>query len=633
MLFLFVCILGYVAWKETAMNHIIAVPTYGSQRVKDPATKQKVSAHKIGYSGAAAPVLLALFGDKARDVSSPRASYRYIQIDPKVPVMKGYLLLHLTDEEVQTVKNITRSVPYSRVFLWRDDQWRVFPNNRDTEYTTPLGSCPQFDGTGQRAISPSTGEKETAVKGIIVEKSQHNPDKPPWYWLSGDTYPHRELLKRWRCKWSVKRKSWYFIGETLPEMVQQLVDECNAQEEPISEAQQPTYDDGLELIPDWLVKRISAGRDQDDGKDMVYAKLFTPDAEWYLFVRDYVPKDKRIFCYAILNGDLQMAEWGWQTLDDLQQVRGRFNLPMERDTSFMPKPLSEAIEEWKRQRGLSDPSVAVVKLSTNGNTPEVDEESEAEIGIRIIQPPELPENGEMDAVQTAIYNTKQKPPTSTDKATSHPQKGLVSIPHEFCGELTGDISGSVHCFGYAIYDGTLIYLNLSGPRSGVEAIRAKLANGQPVNLHPPDAPSIELAPDNDADGNPNTGRYTAFAQNIPEARYMSMILMHQWMIEPNYNGKSVTFILDTDETTTRAKLRHHIRQLVKCAVFDEWTDYLWTAGQAAMLVRKTRSGGGLTLWTIMLDSEAWARLITGGLAEGIITLPKMLVQSGHQESG
>ena len=114
---------------------------------------------------------------------------------------------------------------------------------------------------------------------------------------------------------------------------------------------------------------------------------------------------------------------------------------------------------------------------------------------------------------------------------------------------------------------------------------------------------------------------------------MSMILLHEWMIEPNYNGASVTFIFDTDETTTRAKLRHHIRQLVKCAVFDEWTDYLWTAGQAAMLVRKTRSGGGLMLWTVVLNDSSWLRLITGGLAEGIITLPKMLVKSEDQESG
>lgn len=616
------------------MSHTIAVSTYGSQRVKDPTTRQRVSAYKIGYSGAGSAVLLALFGAKARDVSPKRASYHYVQIDVDVKVHHGFILLRLTDDELATVESVTRRHYRADIYLWRDGEWLEFPNSREADYKSSLSSGPRFNPSGLRKVSPSTDDDETSSQGIVVEKSQLNPDKPPWHWLSGDTYPHRELLKRWHCRWSVRRKAWYFVGEQLPEAVQQLIDECNTQEEQSPAPQQPADDDGLELMPDWLVRQIIAGRNQDDGKDIVYAKLFTPDAEWYLLIRDYIPHSKRIFCYAILNGDLQMAEWGWQTLDDLQQVRGRFNLPMERDTSFTPKPLSEAIEEWERQRGLlDDDPVPVVKSSANGKTPQIDDESEPETGIRVIQPPELPEDGEMDAVQTAIRSAKQQPPTAIVRAATRPQKGLISIPHEFCGELTGDISGSVHCFGYAIYDGTLIYLNFSGPRSGVEAIRAKLAKGQPVNLHPSDAPSIELATDNDADGNPNTGRYTAFAQNIPEARYMSMILLHEWMIEPNYNGKSVTFILDTDEMTTRVKLRHHIRQLVKCAVFDEWTDYLWTAGQAAMLVRKTRSGGGVTLWTIILDESSWSRLITGGLAEGIITLPRMLVQSGHQESG
>lgn len=612
------------------MSHVIAVSTYGSKHIKDPVTRQHVSAYKIGYSGAGSAVLLALFGRKARDVSSKRASYHYVQLDVDVKVHRGFILLRLTGDELAIAEGITRRHYRADTYLWRDGKWLEFPTNREADYKSPLSSGPNFNPSGLRKVSPSTGEKEPSVQGIIIEKSQLDPNKPPWYWLSGDTYPHRELLKRWHCRWSVKRKSWYYIGETLPQAIQQVIDECNAQKEqlPAPEPQQPADDDGLELMPDWLTKQIVAEHDQGRGKDMVYAKLFTPDAEWYLFVRDYQPRGKRIFCYAILNGDLQMAEWGWQTLNDLQQVRGRFNLPMERDTSFTPKLLSEAIEEWERQLGLlNDESAPVVKPLSNGKTLQVDDVPEPETSIRIIQPPELPEDGEMDVVQIAIHSTKQQPPTAIVKPATRPQTGLINIPHEFCGELTGDISGSVHCFGYAIYDSTLVYLNFSGPRSGVEAIRAKLAKGQPVNLHPPDTPSIELSPDNDADGNPNTGRYTAFTQNIPEARYMSMILLHEWMVEPNCNGSSVTFLLDTDEATTRAKLRHHIRQLVKCAVFDEWTDYLWTAGQAAMLVYKTRSGGGVTFWTVVLDESSWSRLVTGGLSQQIIQLPETIQQS------
>ena len=49
---------------------IIALSTYGSQRVKHPHSGQTISAYKMGYSSAASAVLLALYGDQARDVSS-----------------------------------------------------------------------------------------------------------------------------------------------------------------------------------------------------------------------------------------------------------------------------------------------------------------------------------------------------------------------------------------------------------------------------------------------------------------------------------------------------------------------------------------------------------------------------------
>lgn len=44
------------------------------------------------------------------------------------------------------------------------------------------------------------------------------------------------------------------------------------------------------------------------------------------------------------------------------------------------------------------------------------------------------------------------------------------------------------------------------------------------------------------------------------------------------------------------------------------------AGQAAMLVRKVRGAGGLDVLAIDLDVDAWTRLITGGLAQGVIQL-------------
>ena len=126
----------------------------------------------------------------------------------------------------------------------------------------------------------------------------------------------------------------------------------------------------------------------------------------------------------------------------------------------------------------------------------------------------------------------------------------------------------------------------------------------------------------------NTGMYTAFTQNIPEAKFTSMILLYKHVTEPNYGGKSTTFILQVSDEQAMAQLHHHVTQLVYVPVFIEWTSYLWQAGQSAMLVRKTRGAGGLDVLVVDLDVDAWTRLITGGLATDVIQFP---VKHGGRE--
>ena len=55
-------------------------------------------------------------------------------------------------------------------------------------------------------------------------------------------------------------------------------------------------------------------------------------------------------------------------------------------------------------------------------------------------------------------------------------------------------------------------------------------------------------------------------------------------------------------------------------MFPDWTGYLWQAGQNAMLVRPTRTGGEVKLYSVTLDCDAWTRLLTGGLNQSIIRL-------------
>ena len=205
-------------------TYTAAIETYGSQRVKDPRTGRQVSAYKMGYLSAAPDTLLALYGPHARDVSPRQASYRYVTLEGDVTVRHGYLLVKLTADELARAERVTRQFERAAVYLWREDRWHEFPTRRTPDYTPIVGrSGPDFDPAGYRPVSPSTGEKETAVEGIRAEKSQRSPDERPWWWLSGDTYPHRETLRRYGARFSQRRKAWYFIGHELPAALQALV--------------------------------------------------------------------------------------------------------------------------------------------------------------------------------------------------------------------------------------------------------------------------------------------------------------------------------------------------------------------------------------------------------------------------
>lgn len=498
-------------------RQLVAVATYGSQRVTDPRTKKKISAYKVGYTGSTSQVLLAVFGTHARDVSSKRASYHYIHIHGQVQVKRGYILLRLTDEQMKTVESVTRQDTYSAVYVWRDETWWTFPSREQATYQKASSRCPSYSGLGQYGTQPDNPASHS-LSSITAEVSQLDADKHPWHWISGDTYPHRDLLKRHGCRWSRRRKSWYFVGKTLPDAVQALITAHTPIEPEVSEGQPVS--------------------DHDDPCSI-------EEAEAILGVK-IAPK-----------------------------------------VETLPEP-----------------------------EPVFDDEPEDIPKIRVIKPVlELSDGDEPDAVLSAIRQTKAtsipavQPHININRRTLHP------IPQSPCGELTGSITGNVWAYGWAVHDGVCVYLNCAGPRMAVEAIRAKLARGEIANCVPWDAPAVELTA-----GEGNTGMYTAFLQNIPSAKFTSLILVHECITQPNYNGDSITHLFYISDEQAMVQLRHHIIQLVKVPVFPEWTSYLWHAGQTAMLLRPTRTGGDVKLYTVVLDCTAWTRLITGGLAKGIIRL-------------
>jgi hypothetical protein len=508
--------------------HIIAMQTYGTHRIKSPRTQQFISAFKLGYTTAVRDVLTHIYPDGVQDVTPTRASYHYVHFEKRITTRHGYLLFRFSDANVQQAELLTQGVLRPAIYRWLDEQWQEFPSASHRDGYAPLIGRDKPAFTPQGITIASLHEDDTSANvGIIVERVQRSAQDKPWWWFSGDTYPHKETLKQWGCRWSKKRRSWYFIGEHLPQALQDLV------------------------------------ASQDEAQT-----ISTPDTP---AVPD-IPDD-----------DAPCS------LQEAEQILG-VTLSAGKST------------DTKQSDTPTPPS------SSNAQ-----DDTEEKPAIRVIAPEALPEH-----LQVALTDIRNKPTVAPAKAVSTGK--YLTIEQNYCGELSGDITGNVHCFGYAIHEETLVYLNLGGPKMACEAIRAKLSKGQSVNLHFEDAPSLELTT-----GEGETGKLGAFVQNISEARYTSMILVHEMMTEPNYGGKSTTFIFRTSHEQAIAQLKQHITALVNIPIFEAWSEYLWLAGQAALLIRKTRAGGGVDLWTVELDVDAWTRLITGGLEMGVLSFPEMAI--------
>ncbi len=749
-------------------DHLIAVETYGSQRITYQG--RTISAQKLGYTGCGRDVLLTLYGEAARDVTSKRASYHYVQIDGQTTVHSGTLLLYLTNDQLTQVEAVTRQhrVIRSGVWRWFDNPgrtnhgWHAFPTQDQPDYQPPrFREGPRYNPTGYRAATPgqTVAMSVATAEAIHVERTQLRDDKPPWWWITGNTYPHRAAFKAAGCRWSRKRKAWYTIGETLPEAITQLIERVNDASAVDGPTSEPTPEvvptvgtnaggqykvgDRVQAVADFAalgggtikedtpgtitqcfgaagelghsynvdfetlgetwcfemdlksapdsppppvatpavttpeeptpapitqaVPPVAEPPAEPEGVPGVHYPRFTVGQTVYtsatlkldetgtaiaqgqvgtvLHRFDIRQTDKyESFGYTVqfqeaLGGKHQHALFE-RTLD--AEPPRMNDLRVRRDEPIMLVPGAggqsllathiarrEAIVNGTDWDGgttadpitdeLPDTVQPADETSTESEptiTPDdkpITDEAEAEPAIRVLKPEALP-----DHLQTAVEAARGKSVT-----VSAPSSNATRTPigQAYVGELTGAITGNVYCYGYAVYQDTLLYLNMGGPSTAVAAIRAKLAKGEAVNLVPWDAPAIELSA-GETDGVANTGMFTAFVHNISEARFTSAVLVHAWLTDPLYGGKSTTGIFRTSEAQAVAKLIDHVRKLVKVPVFEAWAGFLYEVGGAAGLVRPARSGGEIDLLAVDLDADAWTRLITGGLANGVIRLPR-----------
>ena len=92
----------------------------------------------------------------------------------------------------------------------------------------------------------------------------------------------------------------------------------------------------MKLIPqEHGIPILYSTEDQED--PLCIIKLFTPDANWTWYIIEI--DDKEELCFGYVVGLEQ--ELGYFTMSELSSLRGKLNLPVERDMGFAPMSLSK----------------------------------------------------------------------------------------------------------------------------------------------------------------------------------------------------------------------------------------------------------------------------------------------------
>jgi hypothetical protein len=86
---------------------------------------------------------------------------------------------------------------------------------------------------------------------------------------------------------------------------------------------------------------------EEKGLDaLAIVKFFTPDASWTWYASEFDGED--LFFGLAVGFE---PELGYFRLSELQTVRGKLNLPVERDRFFTPTPLRKLMEKHEKKRG------------------------------------------------------------------------------------------------------------------------------------------------------------------------------------------------------------------------------------------------------------------------------------------
>ena len=106
----------------------------------------------------------------------------------------------------------------------------------------------------------------------------------------------------------------------------------------------------MELLPAEVRATMPKLYAQEENRDpIVHVKYFTPDSSWTWYATEGEEQegDFRFFGYVIGFE----REFGYFVLSELENARGPWGLPLERDLHFTPAPLSEVLRREGHEQG------------------------------------------------------------------------------------------------------------------------------------------------------------------------------------------------------------------------------------------------------------------------------------------
>ena len=110
----------------------------------------------------------------------------------------------------------------------------------------------------------------------------------------------------------------------------------------------------MKLLTKTLIKQIPTldeTAEQGIDESFAYVKIFNPMGNHQWFITAYDPEQNLAFGYVNLN-DPQMAELGYISMQELEEIKLPFGMKLERDRGFSKTPLTEVMDAIQNGRHI-----------------------------------------------------------------------------------------------------------------------------------------------------------------------------------------------------------------------------------------------------------------------------------------